>query len=106
VILLQLQDGKTRRVDPRNESQLLSLDDLQFQRQIRRVSILDEKGKRVDLPLNKNGAFIMWLEIVTKGGVLKGEKFCMRNGSVLLTATLYYSDSRVVFDIDKSGGFR
>jgi hypothetical protein len=106
VFLLQLKDGSTKRIDPSIDSELFSLDDRSFQKQIRRVAILDENGKRVDLPLNKNGAFVMWLERVEKGGVQKGERFCMRNGRILLRATLYYSDSRVVFDLDKSGGFR
>lgn len=106
MILLHLKDGSTQRIDPTTEAELLSLDDRSYQRQIRRVAILDETGRRVDLPLNRNGSFIMWLELVRKGGIVKGERFCMRNGRILLRATLYYSDNRVVFDLDKSGGFR
>lgn len=106
MILLHLNDGSTKRIDPNVDSELSSLDNRSFQKQVRRVAILDESGRRVDLPLNKNGSFIMWLEKVEKGGLRKGERFCMRDGRILLRATLYYSDSRVVFDLDKLGGFR
>ncbi len=106
MILLHLKDGSTQRIDPKIETELLSLDNRSFQRQIRRVAILDENGRRVDLPLNRNGSFIMWLEIVKKGEIIKGERFCMRSGRISLRATLYYSDNRIVFDLDESGGFR
>ena len=73
---------------------------------VRRVAVADGDGKRVDLPLNKNGVYRMWMEVVEKDGEYKGERFCMRSSVVTMRATLYYSDSRVVIDLDLSGGFR
>lgn len=48
----------------------------------------------------------MWIEqVVEKDGKLRGERFCMKMKNVLVKATLYYSDKRVVFDLDTMGGF-
>jgi hypothetical protein len=105
MLLIQLESGKTDKLDPRIESDLIQLDSSSYQKQIRRVSIIDSKTKRVDLPLNKNGRFFMWCETINKSGEIRGECFCMRTNHILIKATLYYSDSRVVVDIDHEGGF-
>lgn len=104
MIILHLDDGSTLRLDPRRENELRHLDSNKIQ--VRRVAIADGDGKRVDLPLNKNGIYRMWMEVVEKNGVVKGERFCMRSSVVTMRATLYYSDNRVVIDLDLSGGFR
>lgn len=67
--------------------------------------MIDGYGRRTDLPLNRNGVYRMWIELVSKRGQIKGERFCMRTNKLLLRATLYYSDSRIVFDLDTTGGF-
>jgi hypothetical protein len=77
-----------------------------LQKKVRRVAISDGDGKRVDLPFNKNGVYRMWIERVKKNNKIRGERFCMRNDLLILKATLYYSDNRVVLDLDLSGGFR
>jgi len=105
VVLLQLDTGSTEKLDPRVHSDLCRLDIPKYHRQVRRVSLLDGKGRRVDLPVNRNGIYLMWMEQVKKGNELKGERFCMKTKTMLLRATMYYSDGRVVFDLDHKGGF-
>ena len=105
MVLLHLDDGSTQRLDPRRPGDLRFLDSTAAQRRVRRVALVDDGGKRVDLPLNRNGIFRMWMEQIEKGGTLRGERFCMRTRSLLMKATLFYSDSRVVIDLDSSGGF-
>jgi hypothetical protein len=106
VIILHLDDGSVQRLDPRREDDLRSLDSTSTQKKVRRVAVADGDGKRVDLPINKNGIYRMWMEVVEKNGEVRGERFCMRSSVVTMRATLYYSDSRVVIDLDLSGGFR
>jgi len=105
MILVQLASGRTDRIDPTKQQDLKLLDSPSYQRHIRRVSVIDNAGKRVDMPLNRNGIFFMWLELLECDGVVKGEIFGMRTSNILLRATLYYSDNRVVIDIDHGGGF-
>lgn len=105
MVLLQLQDGSTVRLDPRRDDDLRYLDAIELQKKVRRAAILDEHGKRIDLPLNRNGVFRMWMEQVGKNGTIRGERFCLRTHGLLMKATLYYSDMRVVVDLDFSGGF-
>jgi hypothetical protein len=105
VLLLQLSNGQTHKLDPRVEEDLCVLDNHLIQRQIRRVSILNGRGHRVDLPLNVDGIYRLWVEQIRKNGSVKGERFCMKTESLLIRALLYYSDGRVVFDIDMKGGF-
>lgn len=106
MLILHLDNGTSIRLDPRNDADLHSLDLVSLQKRIRRVAISDGDGKRVDMPLNKNGVYRMWIELIEKGNEIRGERFCMRNDLLIMKATLYYSDSRVVFDLDLSGGFR
>jgi hypothetical protein len=105
VVLLQLESGRTDRLDPRVDADLCLLDKPKYHRQVRRVSLLDDNGRRVDLPLNKNGIYTMWIERVEKNDEIRGERFCMKTKQMLFRATMYYSDGRVVFDIDPKGGF-
>lgn len=105
MVLLHLENGSTCRLDPRRAVDLRVLDEVKLQRQVKRAAILDKDGKRVDLPLNHNGVYRMWMEQVSKGGIIRGERFCMRTRGFLMKTTLYYSDSRVVIDLDYSGGF-
>ena len=105
MILLQLDTGLTEKLDPRDDTDLCRLDKHQFHRQIRRVSLLDGNGRRVDLPLNRHGIYRMWIERVCKNGIVKGERFYMKTNNFLIRATLFYSDGRVVFDVNPKGGF-
>ena len=105
MILLQLDTGETEKLDPRVKSDLCRLDKPKFHQHVRRVSILDSNGRRTDLPLNKNGIYRMWMELIMKGGEVRGERFCMKTSHVLLRVTMYYSDGRTVFDLDPKGGF-
>lgn len=105
MILVQLDSGRTDKLDPNLPSDLRVLDDPSYRRHIRRVSILDVNGRRVDMPLNRNGVFFMWLELLEYKGEVRGEIFGMKTNNILLMATLYYSDNRVVLDIDHKGGF-
>lgn len=105
MICVHIKDGNTIHLDPTIENNLCYLDNRRKNKLIRRVAIIDKNGKRTDLPLNKNGAFIIWIELVKCGDYIKGERVCMKNSYFLLRATLYYSDLRVVLDLDISGGF-
>ena len=106
MVILHLEDGTARQLDPRIDDDIRILDDTSFQKTVRRVAIADSDGKRVDLPLNRNGVYRFWIERLEHNGELKGERFCMRSTILVMKATLYYSDSRVVIDLDHSGGFR
>ena len=106
MIILHLEDGTVLHLDPRRDDEIRLLDFNSLQKVVRRVAIADGDGKRVDLPLNKNGVYRMWMEVVEKKGKIKGERFCMRSSIAIMRATLYYSDNRVVIDLDISGGFR
>lgn len=106
MVILHLADGTVKQLDPRRDEDLRVLDNIQFQKIVRRVAFDDGQGKRVDLPLNKNGIYRMWIERVEKKGELRGERFCMTSTVLVMTATLYYSDNRVVIDVNHSGGFR
>ena len=105
MVLLQLDNGQTDKLDPRVDSDLCRLDTPQIQRHVRRVSLLDDNGRRVDLPLNHNGIYFMWMERVMNNNDMKGERFCMKTRHTFLRVTMYYSDGRVVFDLDLKGGF-
>lgn len=106
MVILHLDNGTTVRLDPRQDADLCALDNPSIQKKVRRVAISDGNGKRVDLPLNRGGVYRMWIERVENGNEIRGERFCMRSDVLVVKATLYYSDSRVVFDLDLSGGFR
>jgi hypothetical protein len=106
VILLHLDTGKVIRLDPTIDKDLCYLETSNIQRKIRRVALLDDNRRRVDLPFNRNGIFRMWIERVEDHGEVKGERFCMRSMHLLMQTTLYYSDNRVVIDLDVKGGFR
>lgn len=41
----------------------------------------------------------VWLENVKGRGETRGERICLRMKDLIIKATLYYSDSRVVIDI-------
>jgi len=106
VVILHLNNGTTIRLDVRREGDVRALDNPNIHRQVRRAAIVDDDGKRTDLPLNQNNKYQMWIEPVMNCREIRGERFCMRSDFLLLTITLYYSDKRVVFDLDHSGGFR
>ena len=98
MILVNFKDGKSLQLDPTKRRDLESLDSVVVQSQISRVSILSE-GFRVDLPTMAKGYTRVWLELLKKDGVLKGERVCLRLENQVIKATLYYSESRVVVDI-------
>lgn len=106
MVILHLNNGATLQLDPCCDVDLRVLDNPITQKKVRRVALSDGNGKRVDLPLNKGGVYRMWIERVEKNQEIRGERFCMRSDYLVVKATLYYSDSRVVFDLDLSGGFR
>ena len=99
MILVHCNDGRTLKLDPNNPQDRVALDPSYNQRSIRRVSVLNGKGSRIDLPPLRNRGTRVWIEIVSKNGESRGERVCFRNGSSVLEATLFYSDDRVVIDI-------
>jgi hypothetical protein len=99
VILVHYRNGTTHKLDPKIESELRFLDSPDIQKLISRVAIIDNNGHRVDLPQLKSKVSRIWIERVTKGDSVRGERVCIRSGSNVLRVTLYYSDGRVVVDL-------
>lgn len=82
------------------------IDDRVLQERIKRIAIINDKGTRIDLPVNSRGRYFIWVERVKDGSDIRGEKVCMRNDKILFRVIHYYSDGRFVTDIDIDGGFR
>lgn len=106
MVIIHLDNGTTVHLDVRREGDVRALDNPNIHKRVRRAAIIDDDGKRIDLPLNRKQKYQMWMEPVMKCDEIKGERLCMRSDFLLLSITLYYSDKRVVFDLDHSGGFR
>lgn len=106
MVILHLNNGTTLHLDARREGDVRALDNLNIHKKVSRIAIVDDDGKRIDLPSSRNTKYQMWVEPVVNRSQIRGERVCMRSDFVLLTVTLYYSDKRVVFDLDHSGGFR
>lgn len=99
MILVNFKGGRTIQLDPSKRHDLESLDSIVVQSQISRISILSSSGMRVDLPAKDDGYTRVWLELLKKNNVMKGERVCLRMNNQVIKATLYYSDFRVVIDI-------
>lgn len=102
MIILHIDNGTVIHLDPLNrENDLYFLDNSpNIRKKVRRVAIIDNDGKRVDLPLNINGIYCMWIEFIKNRNRINGECFCMRNELFIMKVKLYYSDKRVVIDLE------
>lgn len=98
MILVHFKNGNTLKLNPADPQDLIALDHPYNQRNIRRVSIFDREGHRVDLPRMANSNSRIWIEFLSKNGMAKGERVSMRNKNQMLQITLYFSDGRVVVD--------
>lgn len=98
MILVQCKDGSTIKLNPARPQDRVAIDHPYNQRNIRRVSIVDYEGHRVDLPRLTDHYTRIWIEYLSKNGVSKGERVSMRNGRDVLQVTLYFSDGRVVIN--------
>lgn len=107
MVLLHLKNGLVQKLNPRVDTDLCFLDTLNtFEKtSIRRVALLDEAGRRTDLPIIDDPTSKLWIERLDKNGDIKGERVCVKTKRYFFKATLYYSDNRVVLDFDSSGGF-
>jgi hypothetical protein len=99
LILVNCKNGDTIILDPRIREDLEKLDSPIVQLRISRVSILTNKGQRVDLPTIEGGYSRVWIETLKGHGEIRGERVCLRMNDRVIKSTLYYSDSRVVIDI-------
>jgi len=98
VILVHLTNGTTLKLDPAVQRDREAIDHPYNQRGISRVSILDREGHRADLPPLKGRNTRIWIEFLSKNGMVKGERVNMRYGKRILQTTLYFSDGRVVIN--------
>lgn len=101
MILVNLRNGTTLKLDPEKEMDRQAIEHPYNQSAITRVSIIDLEGHRVDMPPMKSKSTRVWIETLSTNGVVKGERISMRFGTVILQATLYFSDGRVVIDYEK-----
>src|SRR4030042_2376315 len=100
VILINFRDGQTRKLEPFSESDFRILDDPDIQGTISRVSIIDARGSRIDLPRINEKFSRVWLEPIFNSNMLKGVRVCLRiDKHKTLSACHFYSDGRVVLDV-------
>ena len=100
MILINFRDGQTRKLEPFSESDFRVLDDPDIQGTISRVSIIDARGSRIDLPRINEKFSRVWLEPIFNSNMLKGVRVCLRiDKHKTLSACHFYSDGRVVLDV-------
>lgn len=96
MIVLNLSDGSSIQFDPISNDFTI-VDSQVIQSKIRRVSIINARGTRVDLPkVLKRSRVIIELIKDRKTKFICGESVIITEGKTYFKAIYYYSDDRIV----------
>lgn len=98
MFLINFKNGDTYKLDPiSNPADVYFLDSPETVKQISRVSFLIN-GNRIDLPRIRK-SYRVWIEIIKKDNVIKGEKLCIRIGRLQMNFIRYIFDNRIRIDL-------
>jgi hypothetical protein len=98
MILIHSKDGNVEKFNVDNSFDIALFDNRSIQKNISRISILGERGCRVDLPSLKCKYSRFWLEKISKNNKISGVKVNLYIKGKLIKATHYFSDDRIVID--------
>lgn len=99
MILVHLKNGQTVKLNAANKQDCVALDHSYNQKGISRIALLNDKGGRLDLPIVRGRSSRVWLETINNGKEIRGERVGIRNGRLVMRASVYFSDGRFVLDL-------